>query len=91
MRKSLTTHKYISDHCMVTVDTNLEKQSWTNLTLTIRDSSKLTTENLMANFTSPILEMDVILSKAYDHFNTELQKILDTLAPKKTIKQIDKP
>ena len=85
------THIYISDHCMVTMDTNLRKQSWTRSTITIRDSSKLTIENLMANFTPPILEMDVILSQAYDQFNAELQKILDTVAPKKTIKQTDLP
>ena len=35
--------------------------------------------------------MDVILSQAYDQFNTELQKMLDTVALKKTIKQTDKP
>ena len=40
----------------------------------------------MANFTPPILEMDVILSQAYDQVNAELKKMLDTVAPKKTIK-----
>ena len=79
---------YISDFCMVIIDTNLKKQSWTKSTLTIRDSYKFTTENLMANFTPPMLEMDVILDQAYDQFNTELQKMLDAVAPKKTIKQI---
>ena len=47
-----------------------------------------TTQNLMA---SPVLETDVILSQEYDQFNTKLQKMLDTVAPKKTIKQTDKP
>ena len=51
----------------------------------------MTKENLMANFTPPILETDVILDEAYNKFNTELQKMLDAVAPKKTIKQIDKP
>ena len=85
------THTYIFDHCMVTIDTNLKKQSWTKSTLTIRDSSKLKMANLMTNFTPPILEMDVILSQAYDQSYTELQKMLDTVASKKTIKQINKP
>ena len=44
----------------------------------------------MADFKPPILEIDVILSQAYDQFNTELQKVLNAVAPKKTIKQIDK-
>ena len=76
---------------MVTMDTNLKKQSWTKSTITIRVSSKLTTENLMANFTPLVLETDVILCQAYNQFNTELQKMLDAVAPKKTIKQINKP
>ena len=54
----------ISDHCMTTMDTNLKKQRWIKSTLKIRDSSWLTTENLMANFTPPILETDVILGQA---------------------------
>ena len=85
------THRYISDHCMVTMHTNLKKQSWTKSTLTIRDSSNLTTENLMANFTPSILEMDVILGQAYDQSDAKLQKMLDAVAQKKTIKQINKP
>ena len=85
------TYIYISDHCLVTVDTKLKKQSWSKSNLTIMDSSKFTIENLMANFTPPILQLDVILSQVYNQFNTELQKMLDALAPKKTIKQTDKP
>ena len=85
------THTYISHYCMVTMDTNLIKQRWTKSTLTIKDSSKFTTENLMANFTAPILGVDVILGQTHNQFNTELQKMLDAVAPKKTIKQINKP
>ena len=44
----------------------------------------------MANFTPPIVETDIILDQANHQFNTELQKMLDTVAPKKTIKQINK-
>ena len=73
------------------MDANHKKQSWTKSSLTIRDSSKLKTENLMAIFNPPILESDIILDQAYDQFNTELQKMLDAVAPKKSIKQIDKP
>ena len=76
---------------MLTMDTSLKKQVWTKSILTIRESSQLTTENLMANLTQPILEKDVTLSQTYDQFNTELQKMLDAVAPKKSIKQIDKP
>ena len=81
----------MSDQCMATMDTNLKNQSWTKSTITIRDSSQLTTEGFMANFTSPTLGIDVILSQAYDQFNDELQKMLGTVAPKNAIKQIDKP
>ena len=42
----------------------------------------------MTNFTTPTLEMNVILSQAYDQFNTELQKMLDAVAPKKTINKL---
>ena len=59
---------------MVIMDTNLKNRAGTKSTLTIRDSSKFKTENLMGNFTPPILEMDVILSQAYNQFNTEFQK-----------------
>ena len=45
----------------------------------------------MANFTPLIPETDVILSQAYDQFSVEYQKMLDGVAPNKTIKQIDKP
>ena len=34
---------------MITMNTNLNKQSWTKSTLTIKDSSRFTTGDLMAN------------------------------------------
>ena len=83
------TYTYISDHCMVTMDTNLKKKK-TKLDK-ISDSSKLTTKNLMANFTPPILQKEVILSQACDQLPAELQKMLGAVASKKNIKQIDRP
>ena len=52
--------------------TSLEKTKYDKINLNIQDSSKFTKENLMANFTPPILEFDVILSQAYNQINTEI-------------------
>ena len=42
----------------------------------------------MVNITPLILETDVTLGQAYNQFNTELQKMLNAVAPRKIIKQL---
>ena len=52
------TSEYLSDYCLVTNDTNIRKEPWERATKTICDTSKLTKENLINNFTAPILNRD---------------------------------
>ena len=48
-----TPHEYISDHSLVTIDTNLNKGKYGKKVRTIRDTTNMRKESLETNFTLP--------------------------------------
>ena len=86
-----TSHGYISDHCMVSVDINIKKEKYPIETKEIRDRTKLTGPTLAKNFTSPDLSEDTTIDEATSQFNTELLKALDATTPIKSIKFANRP
>ena len=83
------TSENLSDHCLVTVDTNIKKEPWERASKTIHDTSKLNKENLINNFIALILDGDTNFNQTSHQFNDELRKIL--VAPEKTVKYANKP
>ena len=59
-------HEFISDHNLVTTDTTLKKAPWETTEKTIRDTTKLTKENLEQNYTPPVIDSNSSLKQAYD-------------------------
>ena len=76
-------NNYISDHAIITIDTNISKKEPLLTTKLIRDNSKLTKENLQSNFKEPPIEDHLGLGHAYDQLTKELQNMLDKTAPSK--------
>ena len=85
-----TTHGYISDNSLITIDTNLNKEKYGKKVNPIWDTTKMTKENLEANFSLLSFEETASLSQAYNQFDKELQEMLDRVAPSKTIKVTNK-
>ena len=83
-------NNYISDHAVITIDTNISKEEPPHTPKLIRDNSKLTKENMQSNFKEPTIEDHLGLGHAYDHFSIELQNMLDKTALLKEIKTRDK-
>ena len=83
-----TTYGYISDHSLITIDNNLNKEKYGKKVKPIWDPTKMTKENLEAKFTLPLLEATALLSQAN---NKEQQEMLDRVAPSKTIKVTNIP
>ena len=86
-----TSHGYILDHCMVTVDINIKKQKYLIETKEIRDKTKLAGPTLAQNFTSPEIKESATIDEATSQLNTELHKSLDAMAPIKSIKFTNRP
>ena len=84
-----TTHGYISDHCMVSIDLQLHKFRYPKQKKTIRDKTRNTTKALLTNFNAPTLDPNDYLDQACNKFNTELHNALEKTAPLKTIKHSD--
>ena len=84
-------NNYMSNHAVITTDTNISRKRPPLRTKLIRDNSKLTKENMQFNFKEPTIEDHLGLSHTYDQFNTELQNMLDNMVPLKEIKTRDKP
>ena len=59
-----TTHGYISDHCLVSVDLQLHKLRYPKIEKTIRDKTRMTAEALLTNFTALTLETNDSLNQA---------------------------
>ena len=88
---SCTTHGYISDHSLITIDINLNKEKYGKKVKTIWDTTKMTKENFEANFTPILFEETTSLSQTYNEFDKELQEMLYRVAPSKTFKVTNKP
>ena len=81
-----TMHGYMSEHSLVTIDTNLNKEKYGKNVKTIWDTTKMTKQNLEANFTLPLFEETTSNSQAYNQFDKELQEMLDREPPSKPSK-----
>ena len=81
-----TTCGYISNHSLVTMDTNLNKEKYGKKVKIIQDTTKMTKENLEANVTLPLFEETTSLIQACNQFDKELQEMLDRVAPSKPSK-----
>ena len=88
---SATSHGYISDHCMVSVDINIKKQKYPMETKEIRGKTKLAGPTLARNFTPPEIKENATIGEAASQLNTELCKALDAMAPIKSIKFTNRP
>ena len=49
----------------------------------MRDTTKLTRENMGQNDMSPVIDRNASLKQAWDQFSEELYKMLDKAAPQK--------
>ena len=86
-----TTHGYISDHCMVSIDLRLHKLRYPRQQKMIRDKTRITAMALLTNFIPLILDPNDSLDQACNKLNTEPHNALERTAPLKTIKCSDKP
>ena len=76
-------HTFISDHCVVSIDVNINKLQHQRTNKKIRKTTKLTKEAMMGNFHPPNIESGASLSEAYNHFSKQMLDILDRIAPEK--------
>ena len=86
-----STHGYISDHCMVSIDLHLHKLRYLKIEKTIRDKSRITLEALLTIFNPLTTDDNNSLDKACNQLNTELLNVLDKTVPLKLIKYSNKP
>ena len=86
-----TTHGFISDHCMVSIDLQLHKLRYLRQKKMIRDKTRITAKALLTNFTALILDPSDSLDQACNKLNTGLCNALEKTAPLKTIICSDKP
>ena len=86
-----TTHGFISDYCMVSIDLQLHKLRYPRQKKIIRDKTRITAKALLTNFTTLILDSNDSLDQACNKLNTELHNALEKTAPLKTIICSDKP
>ena len=61
-------NNYISDHEIITVDTNIRKKEPPLTTKLIRNNSKLTKENMQSDFKEPTIEGHLGIGHTYDQF-----------------------
>ena len=83
---STTTHGFVSDHCMVSVELSLKKPIPPIVRKVIRDCSKITPQSFAENYTNPNYDENTTLEEAHNLFEEELLKALNRVAPLKTIK-----
>ena len=81
-----TTHSFVSDHCMVSVELSLKKPRPPIVRKVIRDCSKITPQTFGENYTNPNCDEDTTLEEAHNLFEEELLKALNRVAPLKAIK-----
>ena len=86
-----TTHGYISDLCMVSIDLQLHKLRYPRQQNMIRDKTRITAMTLLTSFIPLILDPNNSLDQACNKLNTELHNALEKTAPLKTIKCSYKP
>ena len=79
------TSEYLSDNCLVTIDTNIRKEPRERATKTICDTSQLTKEYLINKFKAPILNGGTNLNQECHQFNNKLQKMFDKVASERTV------
>ena len=65
-------YEYLSDHCLVTIDTNIRKEPWKRATKSICVTSKLMKDNVINSFTAPILDGDTNLNQAFHQLSNKL-------------------
>ena len=78
-----TTHGYISDNCMVSIDLQLHKLRYLRQQKMIRYKTRITAKALLTNFTAPILDPNDSLNQACNKLNTKLHNALEKTAPLK--------
>ena len=76
---------------MVSVNFNIKKQKYPIQTKKIRDRTKITGPTLAQNFTPPEFNEDTTIVEATSQFNMEMLKILNAVAPIKSIKFTNRP
>ena len=74
-----TTHGYISDHCMVSIDLQVHKLRYPKIKKTIRDKTRITAKALLTNFTTPTLDTNDFLDQTCHMLNTELHNVPERL------------
>ena len=79
-----TAYGFISDHTLVTIDTTLKKAQLETTEKTIRDTTKLTRENLEQNNTPPVIDSNASHIQVCNQFNKELHKVFNRAAPQKS-------
>ena len=84
------THGFVSDHCMVSIELSLKKTTPPIVRKVIRDYSKVTQQNFAENYTTPYFSHNTTLDETYHLFKEELLKVLNQVAPLKTIKCTDR-
>ena len=78
-----TTHGYISDQCMVSIDLLLHKLRYPQIKKTIRDKLRITAEALLTNFKPPTIDNNDSVNEACNQLYTELLNALDKTMPLK--------
>ena len=86
-----TTHGYISDQCMVSIDFQLHKLRYMRQKKVIRNKTRITAKALLTNFNALILDPNDSLDQACSKLNIELHNALEKTVPLKTIKCSDNP
>ena len=86
-----TTHGFISEHCMVSIDLQLHKCRYLRQKKMIRDKTRITAKALLTTFTTQILDPSDSLDQACNKLNTELHNALEKTAQLKAIICSNKP
>ena len=81
-----TTHGFVSDHCMVSVELSLKKPIPPIVRKVIRDYSKITPQSFAKSYTNPNYSDNTTLDEVHNLFEEELLMALNRVAPLKTIK-----
>ena len=66
-----TTHGFVSDHCMVSVELSLKKPIPPIVRKVIRDCSKITPQSFAENYTNPNYDENTTLEEAHNLFQEE--------------------
>ena len=81
-------HDFISDHCIVSVEVNIDKAQHQRTNKKVRYTTKLTKEVMMGNFHPTVMESGASLSEAFNQF---IKEMLDRVASETNIKTINRP